>query len=264
MAARSWLFVPGIRPDRFPKAVASGADLVVIDLEDAVPDGEKEPAREAVVRWLGDGGEAAVRVNPASSEHHAQDLVALTGMRGVQAVLVPMAESVNALSAAQALLGHQAVLVAQIETALGLHRALELAGAPGVVRLAFGHLDFAVDIDAAPEPEAMAHARSSLVLASRVAGIAGPVDSVTTDLDHEAATRADAERARLLGFTGKLCIHPRQVATVNAAMSPTADEVAWAERVLAAGGGAVRVDGHMVDAPVVARAERIMSMTRGH
>jgi citrate lyase subunit beta/citryl-CoA lyase len=102
------------------------------------------------------------------------------------------------------------------------------------------------------------------VVASRAAGIAGPVDSVTTDLDDAETTRRDAVHARALGFTAKLCIHPRQVAAVNEAMSPTGDEVAWAERVLGADtSGAVRVDGQMVDAPVVARAERIMARVRG-
>ena len=185
-------------------------------------------------------------------------------MSGLRAVLLPMAESVDAVGRLRERLGPEVALVPQVETALGVVRALDLASAPGVVRLAFGHLDFAVDIDAAPEPEALLHARSTLVLASRAAGVAGPVDSVTTDLDDDGPTRADATRARSLGFTGKLCIHPRQVAAVNAAMSPTDLEVDWARRVLEAGTtGAARVDGQMVDAPVVARAERIMTRAGG-
>lgn len=260
--ARSWLFVPANRPERFVKAVASGADLAVIDLEDAVPADRKESAREAAAAWLAGGGEAAVRINPADSEHHAGDVAALAGVAGLRAVLLPMAVSAESLAALHDRLGPDVPLVAQVETAAGLLAAVELARAPGVVRLAFGHLDFAADIDAAPVPEALAHAQSSLVVASRVAGIAGPVDSITTDLDDEATTRDDAARARRLGFTGKLCIHPRQVAAVNDAMSPTPEDVAWAERIVAAGDGAVRVDGQMVDAPVVARAERILARAR--
>lgn len=260
--ARSWLFVPATRPDRFTKAVATGADLVVVDLEDAVPPGEKGVARDEAVRWLAGDGVGAVRVNPADSPHHADDVAALTGLPGVRAVLVPMADSVDALAAVHDRLGPDVAVVAQVETARGLLRAVDLASVPGVVRLAFGHLDFAFDIDAAPDPEAMLHARSSLVVASRAAGAAGPVDSVTTDLDDDQATVRDAARARALGFTGKLCIHPRQVAAVNEAMSPTEAQVAWAGRVLTAEPGAVRVDGQMVDPPVVARAERILERVR--
>lgn len=263
-SARSWLFVPGTRPERFAKAAASGADLVVVDLEDAVPVAEKATARREAAAWLAADGVGAVRVNPAGSPHHDEDVAALAGLPGLRAVLVPMADSADALVAVHGRLGPDVALVAQVETARGLLRALELAAAPGVVRLAFGHLDFAFDIDAAPEPEALVHARSSLVVASRAAGASGPVDSVTTDLDDDGATARDAARARVLGFTGKLCIHPRQVAAVNEAMSPTAQEVAWAERVLAAGdgAGAVRVDGQMVDPPVVCRAERVMARAR--
>ncbi len=260
--ARSWLFVPATRPERFTKAAASGADMVVVDLEDAVPPEEKAEARSEAAAWLAGEGTAAVRVNPVDSPHHAADLAALVGLRGLRAVLVPMADSVEALARVHQQLGPDIAVVAQVETARGLLRAVDLASAPGVVRLAFGHLDFAVDVDAAPEPEAMAYARSTLVVASRAAGVAGPVDSVTTDLDDARATQRDAARARAFGFTGKLCIHPRQVAAVNDAMSPTDAQVAWAGRVLAAGPGAVRVDNQMVDPPVVARAERILERSR--
>jgi len=260
--ARSWLFVPATRPERFAKAAASGADMVVVDLEDAVPAGEKGAARAEAAAWLAGDGAGAVRVNPVDSPHHADDVAALTGLPGLRALLVPMADSVDALALVHDQLGPAVAVVAQVETACGLLRAVDLASAPGVVRLAFGHLDFAFDVDAAPEPEAMAYARSSLVVACRAAGTAGPIDSVTTDLDDDQTTLRDAARARALGFTGKLCIHPRQVAAVNEAMSPTDAQVAWAGRVLAAGPGAVRVDGQMVDPPVKARAERILERSR--
>jgi citrate lyase subunit beta/citryl-CoA lyase len=264
-AARSWLFVPATRPERFAKAAASGADLVIVDLEDAVPADSKESARADAAAWLSGDGLAAVRVNPVGSEHHAADVEALTGLPGLRAVVLPMASSVEVLAALHDRLGPGVALVAQVETAAGLVRAADLAGAPGVVRLAFGHLDFAFDVDAAPDGGTVDHARSALVVASRAAGVAAPVDSVTTELDDREATRRDAVRARALGFTGKLCIHPRQVGTVNEAMSPTDDEVAWAERVLAAGtSGAARVDGQMVDAPVVASAERIVARARSN
>jgi len=258
--ARSLLFVPGTRPDRFAKAVESGADLVVVDLEDAVPEADKDSARAAVATWLA-ANVAAVRVNALRSAHHAADLAALAGARGLGAVMVPMADDPTGLSELAQRLGPSVAVVPLVETALGVHHAHDLASVPGVRRLAFGHLDLAADLGSSTDDTAMLLARSTLVLASRVAGLPGPVDGTTTSLDDPAAAGADAARARSLGFTGKLCIHPSQVAPVNAAFGPTEDEVAWAQRVVqaAAPGGAVRVDGEMVDAPVLLRARRLLA-----
>lgn len=264
-AARTLLFVPGSRPERFAKAAATAADLVVIDLEDAVTEEEKASARQAAAAWLGAigpaEGRAAVRVNGTRSPHFADDVAALAGLPGLLAVVVPMADDPAALADLHDRLGGDTEVVALVETALGLSRAPDLAAVPGVARLAFGHLDFAADIDAATDDEAMLMARSTLVVASRAAGLSGPVDGVTTALDDPAIAAGDAARARRLGFTGKLCIHPSQVDAVNAAFSPSAEEVAWAQRILeaSAAGGAVRVDGHMVDAPVILRAEAILA-----
>lgn len=258
--ARTLLFVPGTTPARFDKAAASSADVVIVDLEDAVPEEEKSPARGAVAAWLRDAGRAAVRVNGTATAHYDQDVAALAGLAGLLAVVVPMADSPDALAALHGRLGPGVEIVPLVETAAGLLRAGELARAPGVSRLAFGHLDFAVDIDSDTGDEAMLMARSTLVVASRAAGLPGPIDGVTTVLDDPAAARDDAVRARRLGLTGKLCIHPRQVDVVNTAMSPTEEQVAWARRVLESRtGGAVRLDGEMVDAPVIARAEAIVS-----
>ena len=263
--ARSLLFVPGSRPDRFAKAVATHADLVVVDLEDAVADADKTTAREAVANWLDGGGPdaaAAVRVNALTSAHHEADLAALSGRRGLRAVVVPMAEDPEGLSALARRLGEHVTVVALVETAVAVHRAHELAAAPGVRRLAFGHLDLAADLGSSTQDAPMLMARSTLVLASRVAGLPGPVDGVTTALDDPDTAARDASRARALGFTGKLCIHPSQVGPVNAAFRPTEQELEWAHRVLAAAasGGAVRVDGQMVDAPVILRARNLVAL----
>lgn len=261
--ARTLLFVPGTHPARFDKAVASGADLVVVDLEDAVPEADKVSAREAAADWLRRDGRAAVRVNGVASAHHADDVAALTGLPGLLAVIVPMADSPEALAALHERLGPDVEVVALVETAAGLLRAVDLARTAGVVRLAFGHLDYAADIDADTGQEAMLMARSTLVVASRAAGLPGPVDGVTTVLDDPEVAREDAVRARRIGLTGKLCIHPRQVASVNAAMSPSDEEVAWARRVVEGSAeGAARLDGHMVDAPVVSRARTILSRAK--
>jgi citrate lyase subunit beta / citryl-CoA lyase len=262
--ARTLLFVPGIRPERFAKAAETPADLVIADLEDAVPEKDKTTARAAVARWLFADGRAAVRVNGAKSVHHQQDVTALAGLPGLLAVVVPMADDAAALAALHQRLGPDVEVVVLIETALGLVRAVELASAPGVSRLAFGNLDFAADIDSSTEDDALLLARSSLVVASRAAGLPGPVDGVTTDLDDPAVAGADATRARGLGFTGKLCIHPKQLAAVNAAFTPGPDEIAWASRIIEASpaGDAVRVDGHMVDAPVILKARAVLARAR--
>jgi citrate lyase subunit beta/citryl-CoA lyase len=188
-------------------------------------------------------------------------VTALAGLPGLAAVVVPMADDPAALADLHRRLGPNVEIVALIETALGLVRAVELASAPGVSRLAFGHLDFAADIDSSIEDEPMLMARSSLVVASRAAGLPGPVDGVTTALDDPAVSGADAARARRLGFAGKLCIHPSQVGAVNAAFTPNVDEIAWAHHIIEAStaGGAVRLDGHMVDAPVIAKAQAILA-----
>jgi len=147
-----------------------------------------------------------------------------------------------------------------IETALGVARTLELATTVGVSRLAFGHLDFAADIDSSVEDDAMLMARSWLVVASRAAQLPGPIDGVTTALDDPSLAASDAAKARRLGFSGKLCIHPSQVSAVNAAFTPSAEDVEWARRIVevSGSGGAVRINGHMVDAPVILKAQTIL------
>lgn len=261
---RSLLFVPGDRSDRFDKAAASGADLVVCDLEDSVRTDAKDAARDNVTQWLSRGGMAAVRVNGAASPWHESECEALEGLNGLVAVIVPKSEDPQALATVHERLGGDVPLIALIETALGLHRAYQLATTPGVSRLAFGALDFALDIEADIEADgdelALLHARSTLVVASRAAARAQPIDGVTLSLDDPTRASTDAASARKLGFTGKLCIHPRQISAVNAAFTPTAASVDHARRVVQAAddGAAARLDGQMVDAPVLERACRVL------
>lgn len=259
--ARSLLFVPGDRSDRFDKAATSGADLVVCDLEDAVARASKDTAREAVAGWLGGGGgQAAVRVNAVGTPWHAADCAALRGLSGLAAVMVPKAEDPDALAVLSASLGGDVPVIALVETALGLHRAHDLAAATGVARLAFGAVDFALDAGTSQDDLALLYARSALVVASRAAGVAPPVDGVTLALDDPDAAGCDAAEARRLGFAGKLCVHPRQVTAVNTVFSPSAEEVEHARRVVAAAGegAASRLDGQLVDVPVLERARRVL------
>ena len=259
MAEVTFLFVPGDRPDRFARALASGADRVILDLEDAVAPGAKPAARRAVAAAAPDG-RLMVRVNPPGSFFWEDDLDALAA-GAVAAVVVPKAERAEDLAGLRARLGREVEVLPQVETARGLDAVDALLGAPGVGRVAFGHLDYALDLGAAPEAEALAHARGHLVWRSRLAGRGAPVDSVTTRIDAEAVAR-DAGRARALGFGGKLLIHPAQVAPAARAFAPSEAEVDWARRVLAAlrasGGGVATVDGRMVDRPVEDAARRVL------
>lgn len=263
--AVTWLFVPGDRPERFAKAAATGADAVILDLEDAVAVQAKDQARSLITAWLTHGDNRGwVRINAADTPWYDADLAALRSTRGLAGVVVPKAEDPAVLGTLRDRLGASIGVLALVETALGMYWAVELARAAD--RLAFGSIDYAVDLGAEHTPTALFHARSTLVLASRVAGIEGPVDGVTTALRDEELLAEDVAAARDLGFTGKLLIHPSQVASVARGFAPTPGEVDWALRVTAAvepgGSGAVSLDGAMVDKPVVDRARRILDRRR--
>jgi len=255
------LFVPGHRPDRFAKAAASGADAVIIDLEDAVPPEEKEAARRAAAGACLPGIRVLVRVNASGTPWHAEDLAALSGA-GVGGIVLPKAEDPAGMATIRALLPEDGLAVALIESARGLAAARELARAAGC--LAFGSMDFAADLGCAHTRDALLMARLELVLASRLAGLPAPLDGVTATIGDDALVEDDARHAAGLGFGGKLLIHPRQVAPALRGFAPGEDEVAWARRVLATGGdGAEKVDGMMIDAPVRMRAARILARAGG-
>jgi citrate lyase subunit beta/citryl-CoA lyase len=261
----SYLFVPANRPERYAKACAAGADAVIVDLEDAVPPAGKDGARAALAQWLSPASPVIVRVNGAATEWFADD-VALCRAPGVAAVMLPKAESADDLAGLAARLPAHVALLPLVESARGLWNALELARAARVQRLAFGSLDFQLDLGIRGDDAELNSYRAQLVLASRVAGIAAPVDGVTVAFDDVERVRADAARARREGFGGKLCIHPVQVAAVNACFAPTPEEIAWARRVLdaadRAAGAAVAVDGRMVDQPVLEMARRVLAALR--
>ncbi|MEV4143555.1 CoA ester lyase [Amycolatopsis sp. NPDC049691] len=258
----TWLFVPGNVPRRFAKAAAASADAVVIDLEDAVRPEDKDTARAETLRWLSDGGQAWVRLNATGTPWFDADVDAVVGASGLLGVLMPKAEDPVALAALSARLGPDTAVVALIETAAGVHRVHDVAASPGVTRLAFGALDLAADLGADDTAEAMLFARSTIVLASRVAGLPAPIDGVTTVTDDADAVTAAARYARSLGFRGKLCIHPAQVGPTARGLAPGEEEIAWAREVLhAADGSAGAVtgpDGRMIDKPVLDRAHAIL------
>lgn len=262
MTPRSYLFVPGHRPERFAKALASGADAVIVDLEDAVPAAAKAVARDAVAAWLDGptGAPVLLRINAASTPWAGDDLRLCAHPR-VAGVVVPKADGAEVLQQAAAA-APERPLLPLVETAAGFDAVRALAGVRGVQRLVFGALDFQVDLGIEGDDDALLHFRSQLVLVSRLAGLAPPVDGVTPAVDDQEALRRDTARARRLGFGARLCIHPAQVAAVHLGLRPDDAELDWARRVLAAAGavdgGALAVDGRMVDAPVLLRAQRLL------
>lgn len=261
--ARTLLFVPGDRPERFSKAFASAADAVIIDLEDAVAPARRRFALEETVRALSRGELAAlVRVHPPSDPLHLTELTALlrAPLAGLRGLVVAKADDQRAIAGVAARLGPDLALIPLVESATGLVNARELAEAPGVTRLAFGAVDYSGDIGARPVPAALDFARSALVVASRVAGIASPLDSPPLSIVDLEAVRAGAAHARSLGFGGGLAIHPAQLKELIVGFGPTADEVEWAHAVLAAEGdaGAGQVDGQLADRPVFERARTIL------
>lgn len=260
MTDRSYLFVPGNRPERFVKASRAGADVVLIDLEDAVAAADKAAARRAAVEWFASGGTASLRINGADSDSFDDDLVLLEqpGVTGVMLAKAEEPEQIAAIRRAAPALP----VIALIESARGLWNVSALATAPGVVRLAFGSVDFQLDLGIGGDREELLMARSQLVLASRVAGRLPPIDGVTMALDDDAALSRDVAHARGLGFGGKLAVHPRQVAAINDGFTPTPAEIDWARRIVAAaaeaGDNALRVDGKLVDRPVIAQARALL------
>jgi len=263
----SYLFVPGNRPDRFSKACASGADAVIIDLEDAVAFADKGAARDGLANWLDSPEGRAphvpvlVRVNCVASGCFGDDL-RLSHRPGIAGIVLPKSERVDDVASASS----SAPLYPLIETALGFSRLSQIAAAPRVQRLMFGSIDFKLDMGISGDRDELLYYRSQMVLVSRLTGLQAPIDGVTTAIDDALQIDDDTRYARRLGFGGKLCIHPAQVAIVNRAFTPEPDEVQWAMRVLAASeaarGGAVALDGKLIDRPVILQAQRIVDESR--
>lgn len=264
LSCRSYLFVPGDRPERFAKAAASGADCVVIDLEDAVSPSNKKRARESACKWLMEGRPASVRINGADTPWFAADL-AMCRRAGVPSIMVPKAQRTTDLLCIHKAVG--AALLPIIESAQGVALARRLAGVPGVQRLVLGSVDLRLDLGISGDDSSLSSYSQELVLASRLAGIEAPVAGVTLQVADLDVVAHDARCSRRAGFGAKLCIHPAQVDTVNTCFQPSQDEVAWARSVVAAaaasGGGAFQMDGQMVDAPVVDRATRLLMSQTG-
>lgn len=266
--ARTFLFVPASRPERIAKALASGTDVVIVDLEDAVAPVGKPAARQALTNWLNANPDqrVAVRINAADTEWHGQDLVACQH-HGILGVMLPKADSAAQVEHVHRVTDRPVLCI--IETALGIDALGQIAAARGCARLVFGKLDLAVELDLIPDesdPEELVFLpwRAMLVLASQRARLPAPVDGVYTLIGDQAGLARYAARARRHGFSGQLLIHPGQVSEAAAAFTPSRQDIEWAQAVdslaQAAGGAVVVFEGRMIDAPVMARAARVLAL----
>ena len=265
---RSLLFVPAVRPDRYPKALATGADAVCLDLEDGVAFGAKETAREQAFTLLAGReptpAEVSLRVNDVKTELGRADLAALVeaGLRP-DALMLPKvagAGEIREVEAALAPLGAALPLIVQLETAAGVLAAEEIAAAsPNVSAVFFGAIDLSADLGCAVAWEAQLYARSRVVLAAGAAGVSA-LDSPFMDVPAVEALADESRRVRRLGFAGKAAIHPTQVAVIQRAFSPSDEELAWARKIVAAyesqQGGVLLVDGRLIERPVIRAAHR--------
>jgi len=265
---RSALFVPGSRPERFAKALAAGADVVIVDFEDAVEEPLKRQARDNLAEFLQQQPHSSVwvRVNAPEHAEHTADLAFCSLQEGVAGVLLPKVES--AAHAATAGQGGKPVWPI-IESAKGLLALEEIAQAPGVQRLSFGSLDLALDLNLNTGTAAallfLDQARMAVQLHSRGAGLLPPLDGVYPAIGDPDGLRQAIRHAYDMGYGGALCIHPKQVPVIHEALMPSAQDLQWAKNVVAAsvaanGAGAFQLDGQMVDAPVLLRAQRLLAL----
>lgn len=242
------------------KALATRADEVIVDLEDAVSDGEKESARASLTE-LRPSRALVLRINGADSPFMGGDIEVARALPWVKAVVVPKAESPESMVMVARSFNSSVALIALVESAKGISAVDEIART-GVSRLMFGPVDYATDIDVNPNHLALMYPRSRVVVASAAARIAPPVDGPTLMVTDLALLGEEARLARELGFHGKMCIHPSQVDTVNAVFQSSTEELEWARSVIDAverqGEGVFRLDGMMIDGPVIARARAIL------
>lgn len=253
------LFVPGNRPDRIAKAQASVTDTVIIDLEDAVAETDKAQARSDIKAVLKKHSKVStfIRINGYQTDWYNDDVALCAGLP-IDGIVLPKAESIETLQSLCSILPPNQKIIALIETAIGLANVRSIATACD--RLAFGSIDYCVDLRIQHTRMALLHARSEIVMASRLANLCGPLDGVTMNVSDAAVIQDDAMHGSELGFAGKLLIHPAQIVAARRGFAPSKSEIIAAEQVIAASknGGVVSLDGKMVDAPVVAKAREVL------
>ena len=268
---RSALFVPGSRPERFTKALTAGADAVIVDFEDAVEEPLKRQARDNLHVFLDQNPQASVwvRVNAPEHPEHAADLRWCASQPSVAGIVLPKVESAAHVATVW-LMGKPIWPI--IESAKGLLALEQIAHAEGVERLSFGGLDLALDLNLNSGTHAaqtfLDQARMSVQLHSRGADLLPPLDGVHPAIGDPQGLHRAIRHAYDMGYGGALCIHPAQVPVIHAALAPSIDDLNWARKVInasaaAKGAGAFQLDGQMVDAPVLLRAQRLLALATG-
>lgn len=257
--SRSWLFVNASKPELFASGQTSDADSIIFDLEAAVPDDQKDTARANVVSALEDGMVGWVRVNNTWTHHWEEDLDALSGLPCLRGIMLPNTEEPEQVTLTSIRAGVGMPILALIETALGLENATRIASAAGTFRLAFGVNDFRKDTGIGDDPVALAYARSRLVLASRVGGLAGAIDGPSSPGAGKSTVSSDCAWTMKMGMTGKLVLSEAQVPYVNEGLAPSEEDRAWAREMLEEAEHADGItDGSYL--PRMARAKKIASL----
>lgn len=259
--ARSWLLVNGAQYDKFAPAARSRADIVVLDIEDAVAPQGKAAARDNVVRWMAEGNKDWVRINGFGTQFWADDLAVLS-KTSVGGIMLAMVESVDHVTETARMLP-DVPIVALVETARGLERITEIAATKGTFRLAFGIGDFRRDTGFGENPATLAYARSRFTIAAKAAALPGAIDGPTVGSSALKLSEATAVSAEF-GMTGKICLTPDQCATVNEGLSPSQEEISWAQEFFAEferDGGEIR---NGSDLPRIARANKILELARSY
>lgn len=259
--ARSWLLVNGAQYDRFEPASRSRADVVILDIEDAVAPKDKDLARGNVIRWLGEGNTDWVRVNGFGTPWWADDLEMLS-KTSVGGIMLAMVESVDHVTETAKRLP-DVPIVALVETARGLERITEIASAKGTFRLAFGIGDFRRDTGFGDNPATLAYARSRFTIAAKAAHLPSAIDGPTIGSSARKLSEATSVSVEF-GMTGKICLTPDQCSMVNEGLSPSQDEIAWAREFFAEfqrDGGEIR---NGSDLPRIARANKILDLAKAY
>jgi citrate lyase subunit beta/citryl-CoA lyase len=261
--SRSWLLYAATKPEGFDKALASGTDQLVLDVEDAVDPKAKPQALVDVIAWLEAGNKAWVRINDYTTPFWAADVAALKGVKNLQGVMLAKVEDASQVEATFDALGGETPVIALVESALGIEEARNIACARGTFRLAFGSGDYRRDTGTAADDMAMLYPRSRLVTASRIGNLPGPIDgpTITTSFSQ---LRVASEHTVVLGLTGKLCVDPGQIPVINETICPTQADVTWARDFLADFEARGRVIRDGSDMPRLGRAEKIDKLAKAY
>ena len=261
--SRSWLLYAATKPEGFDKALASGTDQLVLDVEDAVDPKAKPQALLDVIAWLEAGNKAWVRINDYTTPFWAADVAALKGVKNLQGVMLAKVEDASQVEATFDALGGETPVIALVESALGIEEARNIACARGTFRLAFGSGDYRRDTGTAADDMAMLYPRSRLVTASRIGHLPGPIDgpTITTSFSQ---LRVASEHTVVLGLTGKLCVDPGQIPVINETICPTQADVTWARDFLADFEARGRVIRDGSDMPRLGRAEKIDKLAKAY